>query len=131
MIVMQPEKVDGKTYIHLTKEEKSSYFFKGKKVYIAGGITGIPDYKQRFAKVERELQQLGAATMNPAILPETFTWEDCMHICQSMIDVCDMIVFLPEWTKSKGSKKEHEYGCRNCKTMVTGFCTVVRKDEAV
>ena len=128
MIVMKPEKVEGgKTYIHLTKEEKSSQFFKGKKVYIAGGITGVPDYKLRFKKAENELQQLGAATMNPAVLSAGFSQDEYMHVCYAIIDVCDMIVFLPEWTKSKGAKKEHEYGCKNCKTMVSGFCTPVIK----
>ena len=130
MIVMQPEKVDGKTYIRLTKEEKSKQFFKGKKVYIAGGVVGIVDNKVRFKAVEVELQNLGAIVMNPAeIFPYAFTWEECMHVCYAMIDVCDMIVFLPEWTKNKGAKKEHEYGCKNCKTMVSGFCTPVAKEE--
>lgn len=130
MIVMKPEKVNGKTYIHLTKEEKSRKFFQGKKVFISGGVTDIPDYKMNFKKVEFELKRLGAIVMNPAeILNEAFTWEECMHICYAIIDVCDMIVFLPEWTKSKGAKKEHEHGCRNCKTMVSGFCTPVAKGE--
>ena len=28
---------------------------KGKKIYIAGGITGVPDYKEHFAKAEEYL----------------------------------------------------------------------------
>ena len=26
---------------------------KGKKIYIAGGITGVPDYKEHFAKATK------------------------------------------------------------------------------
>lgn len=46
------------------------------KIYIAGPITGIPDYKERFAKAEAELKAKGHAVMNPAALPEGFEYSE-------------------------------------------------------
>ena len=69
---------------------------KGKKIYIAGGITGVPDYKEHFAKAEEYLISRGAIPMNPARMSEGFEWKDYLHICLTMIDVCEA-VFLLKW----------------------------------
>ena len=79
------------------------------KVYIAGKITGNPDYKQQFAEVEKKLREKGHTTMNPAVLPDGFEHSEYMQICFSMIDVCDAVYFQNNWKDSKGANMEYNY----------------------
>lgn len=78
------------------------------KMYIAGKITGDPNYRDKFEKVERTLVWLGYSVMNPACLSEgrEFTWEDYMAITASMQQVCDATVLLPDWKDSRGARTE-------------------------
>ena len=82
----------------------------GKKVYIAGKITNLPAYKEKFAAVEKKLRDMGAIVMNPAILPAGFGYNEYMYICFAMIDVCEAMLFLDNWTESEGAMKEFHYG---------------------
>ena len=77
------------------------------KVYIAGKITGYPNYKEHFKRAEEHLKALGHTVMNPAILPEGFHWRDYMHICIPMLDVCEAIYLLNNWRDSDGAKIEY------------------------
>ena len=79
------------------------------KVYIAGKITGNPDYKQQFAEAEKKLRAQGHTTMNPAVLPDGFEHSEYMQICFSMIDVCDAVFFLDNWRDSIGATMERDY----------------------
>lgn len=77
------------------------------KIYIAGPITGVPDYKQHFTAAEKRLRDAGHVTMNPAILPEGFEHHEYMHICYAMIDVCEAVYMLTDWRNSKGALMEY------------------------
>lgn len=77
------------------------------KIYISGAISSDPDYKAKFAAAEAALVGKGHLVMNPAILPQGFTWEDYMTVALAMQSVCDATLFLPDWNESKGAKVEH------------------------
>ena len=79
------------------------------KIYIAGKITGLDNYKELFNKAENELLAKGYKVMNPSILPEGFTWSEYMGICFKMIDICDEVYMLNNWEDSKGAKAENLY----------------------
>lgn len=79
------------------------------KIYIAGKITGLDNYKELFEKVEKILLEEGHAVMNPVVLPSGFSQDEYMHICYNMIDVCDGVYFLNNWKTSPGANLEHEY----------------------
>lgn len=79
------------------------------KIYIAGKITGLKNYKENFSKAEEKLKNSGHLCMNPSTLSEGFPWEIYMPICYKMIDACDTVYLLKNWTDSKGAKLEFEY----------------------
>lgn len=80
------------------------------KVYIAGKINGLPNYRHRFVKAEYKLMYDGyTKIMNPAVLGEEFNYEAYMPICLSMLDQCDAIYLLDNWKDSQGARLEYEY----------------------
>lgn len=83
------------------------------KIYIAGKITRLDDYEEKFQAAAERLAGLGHTVMNPAILPPGFEHEEYMHICYAMIDVCDGVYFLNDWKDSKGARMEYRYARRS------------------
>lgn len=82
------------------------------KIYIAGKITGDPNYKDKFANMESELLKMpGTVVINPAKLPQGLTPADYARICFAMIDSSDIVVFAPNYKKSQGALLEMQY-CR-------------------
>lgn len=79
------------------------------KIYIAGKINGLKNYKDHFNKAEKKLSKDGHLCMNPSTLPEGFPYESYMPICIAMIDQCDSIYMLNNWEDSRGARVELEY----------------------
>jgi hypothetical protein len=77
------------------------------KIYIAGKITGDPEYKQKFDTVRDNLQADDVVILSPADLPAGMSNEDYMLICLSMIFSADAVMFLPDWQISLGAQIEH------------------------
>lgn len=95
--------------------------------YIAGGITGVEDYKSRFAAAkewllaEKETQEVvrgllkvspyptADVVLNPAELPEGWPNGLYMDVCLAMIRAADLVVFLPGWERSRGASLEMQY----------------------
>lgn len=79
------------------------------KIYVAGAITGVPNYKENFAVARKTLEREGHVVLNPAVLPEGMEKKDYMRICFAMIDTADAVAFLPSWENSKGANVERAY----------------------
>ena len=79
------------------------------KIYIAGKITGDPDYKSKFAALQAELEAKNFIVLNPAVLPKGLSDADYMRICFAMIDCANTVMFLDGYEKSKGCKLEKQY----------------------
>ena len=89
----------------MTREDE-----QGMKIYIAGPITGVDDYRARFAKAERELTELGHVVLNPAALPEGLgNHRVYMSLCLPMVDAAEAVLMLPGWEKSQGACMEWGY----------------------
>lgn len=88
------------------------------KIYIAGKITGNPDYKNQFKEAEKKLRLEGHTVMNPAVLSPGFEHHEYMKICYSMIDICDVVAFLPNWEDSKGAKMEMDFSSSKNKKII-------------
>jgi nucleoside 2-deoxyribosyltransferase len=80
------------------------------KIYISGPMTGIQDFnKETFEDAEKILREAGFVVVNPHKLPEhtgQATWEAFMRKDIRELCVCDAIVMLPGWHKSRGAKIE-------------------------
>ena len=79
------------------------------KIYIAGRITGDPDYYEKFREAQVELEAQGHIVLNPAELPQGMHGEEYMRICFAMIDCADVVGMLSDWHESAGARLEHSY----------------------
>jgi hypothetical protein len=91
------------------------------KIYLAGKITGNPNFKDDFKKAELELRLQGHKVLNPAdtiARIDGLKHEEYLHICLAMIDVADAVAFLPNWKDSKGAKKERNHATLTGKNII-------------
>ena len=83
------------------------------KIYISGAITGTDDYRERFAKAEKELTDKGWSVVNPAKvnaqLPEDTSYEEYMKMSFCMLDMCEAIYMLKGFEYSCGANRELDY----------------------
>lgn len=77
------------------------------KCYLAGKITGDPDYRRRFADARMVLEHLGHVVLDPSDLPDGLEYEQYMAIDAAMMDAADAICMLPNWTDSPGARREY------------------------
>ena len=88
------------------------------KIYIAGKISGLKNYREVFEKAENELTTQGNSVMNPAVLGEGFEYQSYMPICLAMLEACDTVFMLRNWKDSKGATVEHAYAKLQGKNIV-------------
>ena len=80
------------------------------KIYIAGPMTGLPDYNRpEFNKLAKKFKGLGYVVLNPAVLPDGLEYREYMAITLKMVEVCDIVALLPGWENSKGAQLEKHH----------------------
>lgn len=90
------------------------------KIYIAGPMTGIPDYNRpAFNEYAAKLVAQGHTVLNPATLPDGLEQSEYMDICLAMVRACDELYALPGWEDSLGASVEYDYACKIGKVVVT------------
>lgn len=82
------------------------------KVYLSGKITGDPDYKTKFAAMEKKLTEQGYQVFNPAVFPNIFEYEDFMILDFMALSFCEAIYLLKDWKDSKGAVREYKEALR-------------------
>ena len=89
------------------------------KVYIAGKITGNPDYIKQFAEAEEELKASGHTVLNP-VKNKGFSYKEYidMGLCELM--KCDGIYLLDGWQESSGARLEFLYAMVTDMVVVEG-----------
>lgn len=78
------------------------------KIYLAGRITGNPNYKEQFEKKQKELEVQGHIVINP-VKPEGFNYKDYIDMGLCELKYCDAIYMLKGWKHSEGATLEHHY----------------------
>lgn len=78
-------------------------------IYLAGKITGNPEYRQQFAAAKAELEAEGHIVLNPAELPDGMSPAAYMRICFAMIDTANGVCGVGGWTDSRGARIETSY----------------------
>lgn len=73
------------------------------RFYVAGKITGDPDYKEKFLEATVKLLEAGHTVLNPAFLPEGMTRTAYMSICVPMLLAADAVYLLSGWESSGGA----------------------------
>ncbi|TDX86202.1 DUF4406 domain-containing protein [Epilithonimonas xixisoli] len=83
-----------------------------KKIYIAGKISGEDIIKctHKFGTAQKEIEKQGFEALNPLELVGSWkvTWEDAMKICIGALVKADAILFLDDFTDSRGAMIEHK-----------------------
>ena len=80
------------------------------KIYLAGRISGDPEYRKKFRAAARRLERsLGGAVLSPAELPEGMSKTDYMQICFAELGRADMAAFLADYKDSPGAMLERQY----------------------
>lgn len=83
---------------------------KRKKLYLSGGMTGIPNLnKEAFEKAAKALRAKGYVVINPHDLDKKQpcrTWEACLQRDIKELMDCQEIAVLPKWQKSRGANLE-------------------------
>lgn len=78
-----------------------------KIVYIAGPMSGLPEYNRTAFNTEALHQQ-----HNPATLPDGLTQQQYMVICIEMVKIADEVIMLPNWVNSQGATAEFHYAMK-------------------
>ncbi|WJJ55011.1 DUF4406 domain-containing protein [Xanthomonas phage RTH11] len=80
-------------------------------VYIAGPMTGLPEYNfPAFNAAAEELRATGATVYNPADhgLIDGAAWDDYLRFDIGNLVKCESIYLLPGWSNSKGARMEYK-----------------------
>ena len=91
------------------------------RIYIAGKMTGLPDYNYpAFHAEAARLRARGFTVFNPAENPEPpcGTWAGYMRLAIAQLVQCDVIRMLPGWELSDGANLEHQIAGRLGLTVV-------------
>lgn len=93
------------------------------KVYIAGPMTGLPDYnRQAFHDAAGVLQGLGHEPLNPAAidLGGNALWLNYMRATTRLLTQADAVCALPGWEESRGANIELDWAIGvglTCRTL--------------
>ncbi len=101
-----------------------------KTVYIAGKITGDPNYRKKFERAQRKLEEAGFTVLSPATLPDgVFSYDTYMRLSSEKLDASDAVYFLPDWKDSRGAMFEFGRAVALGKQIINGIDVIEEASE--
>lgn len=105
-----------------------------KKIYLAGSITGHPDYMERFDRAHKHLEDHGWHVFNPArasaSLPVAeMTRQNFMDFGLAILSMCNAIALMPGWEQSSGVRMERAYAEANRMRVIELTDEDIRNDN--
>lgn len=95
-----------------------------KVIYIAGPITGVPEYWVPFEQAEDTIRAKGYIPLTPTRIPWDISNDKAMKICLAMIEQADAVYFLPGWEESEGARLEMGYCTYTGKPTITSLALI-------
>ena len=92
--------------------------FFNNHVYVAGKISGLPNWEDNFIRVEKFVASQSGFPMSPRILPPHMSQQAYMDICFSFVRNCNAVIFLKNWKDSLGAVAEHAYAIKIERTIL-------------
>lgn len=89
-----------------------------KSLYIAGPMTGVKNYRERFAAAQEVAEGYEWVVLNPATLPAGLTNAAYMPITLAMLNAADAVLMLDGWEDSEGAKVERGFALYQGKQVV-------------
>lgn len=90
------------------------------RVYISGAMSSDPEHPDHFHRTALALIKEGYTVVCPTCLPEGLDYADYLHIDFAMIDVCDILYLMHNWTESPGAAAEKIYAESTGKKIIVG-----------
>lgn len=88
-------------------------------IYIAGAISSDPDYKEKFARAEKKLREMGFKyVINPTCVADNLPYECYAPISIGFVNACTTMYVLKGYEKSKGVSAEMSYAIMAGKKIV-------------
>ena len=82
------------------------------RIYISGPMTNVKNYKENFARAEKQLRADGHEVINPAavdMILHNASYEEYMKVDMFLLDMCDAVYMLKGWQQSCGANREYGY----------------------
>lgn len=79
------------------------------RVYIAGPIEGIKNYKENFEKAEKDLIEMGFDEVYNPAKNQGFSYKDYIDIGLFELSRSETIYMLKGWKESLGASLEYRY----------------------
>lgn len=98
------------------------------RIYISGMIADDPNYMIKFKKAGHHLYVIGHIPIMPIDLPEGLTDAEYLMLDHILINLCDALYMLTDWTKSEGAMIEHEIAVRGGKKIFYQDCEASEKE---
>lgn len=83
-----------------------------------GTISVSPDEYDHYQRAALRLRADGQTIVSPMVLPDGLSNDDYVHLCYSLIDVSEAVLFLDGWEQSDNVRWIYRCACHTGKKIL-------------